>query len=213
MGQTPQLWCSLPAKIISSHSLNSFCKKLNMFLYQQPMNICMCVCVCARARACVRVCVCVMILSFVLFVACRKGWIKFRSSCYKFVEYEAKPLFPASRSCRSDRGHLVVINDKHEDNFLKSHLKYHFAASASWLTGGLRLTSTSEFVWYTPGSGGKHLVMTYQDWQSEQDKTEGNALVLTITNATYPPYFVWKAEINGHDVNLPYICEAKANSK
>ncbi|CAH1778706.1 unnamed protein product [Owenia fusiformis] len=80
---------------------------------------------------------------------CPDGWYAFKTSCYKrFDDRFKKNFHKAEEHCQQLKGHLVVIDDATEEEFLKSHIKSSGVTSAydqMWL-GAKRDTTIDNVV-------------------------------------------------------------------
>ena len=76
------------------------------------------------------------------FSGCPKpDWIEFKDKCYKFSK-DNKTWLDARQQCVAQGADLVKIDDKDEDDFLKSHASNDVS---TWI--GLKRDSTGTFKW------------------------------------------------------------------
>jgi hypothetical protein len=146
--------------------------------------------------------------------ACHAGWVKGRLRCYLFVSDDRQQFYAAARRCRKLRGQLLSIDNKFEDEFIKSYLQTNYNETEAWRTAGLRLSGSKTPIWYSMGSQGRYVNVTYSAWKS-RDQLTSNRTTLVLRRSGDGAEFEWWAESAGSskqpdDFKYPYICEAKS---
>ena len=143
---------------------------------------------------------------------CREGWNIFEDHCYKFVNDQQMTHSSARGFCRSQGGHLVHINTKTEDDYIKGYLINFYPNSTTWRTGGKE--ENGKFVWHF-GGGKASEPMTYTSWAPNMPGRYTTQILHKFEGT--PPRFVWKStwagSNTGNSYQYPFICEAETSSK
>ncbi|XP_052080861.1 perlucin-like protein [Mytilus californianus] len=119
----------------------------------------------------------------------KKQWRKYNGHCY-YVGDDVKSWFDAERKCKHIGGHLVKIDDKPENNWLKSQL----AASTYWI--GLIDLKEGEFRW----SYDQQLVKYKNYNKGEPNNHGGNEDCVTLLSSGK-----WNDNVCSN--TFMYICE------
>ncbi|XP_060565780.1 perlucin-like isoform X2 [Ruditapes philippinarum] len=97
---------------------------------------------------------------------CPDGWIKYKGSCYLFVENKLS-FDAAQANCQCLHGHLVHIENENENAFLRNHLRT-LKDSLMWI--GLTDSETEGvFKWIDDSS-----TVSFTDWSPKQPDNSGN---------------------------------------
>jgi len=94
---------------------------------------------------------------------------KDRTSCYLLVE-EKKTWHAAQQYCMGKKGHLAIIEDWAENNFLKKQIEGMGRGAQAWWIGGTDAGHEGNWKWMTP-DGEKDMV--YHDWDTRQPDNWG----------------------------------------
>ena len=137
----------------------------------------------------------------------------FKKSCYLFVTTHKKQFGGAHKYCHFKGGHLLHINDKQEDDFIKNRLIKFHSNITRWRPGGRK--EGGKFVWYVRDRK-SHKPMNYTAW-APTHPGKYSALALEKFQGT-PVRYVWKGIWSGSRNQLPkytynFICEAPHISK
>ncbi|XP_075130612.1 phosphatidylinositol phosphatase PTPRQ [Leptodactylus fuscus] len=132
---------------------------------------------------------------------CSKGWVAYKSSCYKLMHYN-KPWASAEQNCESlhNGAHLVNVQTSEEHSFLSSFLSMKSELILLW--SGLSDLKVEEELLWTDGSA--YSLDSYEvTLLSHLPKNDTDCYALqqnaTGRNYFYTAFFCHMA--------LPYICE------
>ncbi|RUS70743.1 hypothetical protein EGW08_021488, partial [Elysia chlorotica] len=70
---------------------------------------------------------------------CHKGWIKYLTSCYKFVTSHPAQFDAAHQACQKENANLVMIESRREQKFINKVLTEKFPNVTRWRTAGRKV--------------------------------------------------------------------------
>ncbi|XP_074642044.1 C-type mannose receptor 2-like [Tubulanus polymorphus] len=139
---------------------------------------------------------------------CEKRWHRFDDHCYYF-SYREHLHAKAKRKCQERSSHLVSINSREENEFIKDQIRRHtFGDGPSryeeWWIGAERFG----------GAGGTHwlwdvtdrITETYSKWLAVPDTSDRRLPLAYLVLVFYGEEWWWTTEFNW--VRLPFICES-----
>ena len=143
---------------------------------------------------------------------CLAGWIKYKSSCYKFIKRPKYQLAAAVKYCNGFNSYVAHINNKFEDKFLKQYVAKHFKNTLRWRIGAKNINGT--FYWFDDNENPQE--MEYTNW-SDGIPTKYSTLVLQKHNKTSNVVHwngVWSGSFKDYPKNAyAFICERPAKRK
>ncbi|XP_053383514.1 C-type lectin domain family 10 member A-like [Mercenaria mercenaria] len=97
---------------------------------------------------------------------CLNNWTAHGNSCYLFG-HQSLPFYTAEHYCRQHNGHLVHINGKEENVFIREHLRY--MKGIRWWIGLTDDDVEGTWMWYDTNEEAM-----YTDWTPGQPTNSGN---------------------------------------
>ncbi|XP_067676343.1 perlucin-like [Haliotis asinina] len=141
---------------------------------------------------------------FLLFIVhtaattcCPDGWVQHGGSCYTIITSQ-RDWTEAATDCGIYGAHLIHIETKAENDFIKNYLK-KFAQAGAKLTSWIGLSDMLGSWQWTPQGGS----LSFTDWipgQSDREESNSNCGILSA-----PSGFSW--EDLGCNIFSNFICE------
>ncbi|XP_053380601.1 perlucin-like protein [Mercenaria mercenaria] len=137
---------------------------------------------------------------------CPDTWVADRGSCYLFNPDRASNYADARQYCSQHNGHLVVVNDVHENKFLKDFLRR--LKPMGWWIGLTDELVEGEWLWYP-----KNEAPEYKDWVPGEPNSNGGTLDEDCASMYLDDYhhdYQW-VDVHCNQIHGP-ICEREAGT-
>ncbi|XP_053386071.1 lactose-binding lectin l-2-like [Mercenaria mercenaria] len=120
----------------------------------------------SKARAVLQVVISFIYTGLVIGTDCKDGWTAYHNSCYLFARNHASTFTEAEHYCGQHGGHLVSMETKAENMFIRDYL-HGLKDEDRWI-GLTDEMIEGAWVWYSSNTDA-----TYTDWFPGQPNSHG----------------------------------------